>query len=162
MRKTTLILTLAATTSACYQYYSVEEAAPLPEPGTEVRIVLTSPQPLDLGSMTINDVSMVEGDVYEIEGDTLGLFSRRLRTYYGFSERTDGAVFYFDRSQFGRLEQRQLVPWKTGIAIGAISAGVLATMYLALDLGGGSEGNGTVIPPQPSRAPGIPLNWIVR
>ncbi len=148
MRTTPLILTVALTSSACYQYFPVDDSAPLPDAGVEVRIQLQSPQSLDLGTMTINDVSTVEGHVYQSNADTLSLFSNMLRTYYGFRQRTNGAVFYFDRSQFGLLEQRKLVPWKTGVTVAAAVAGLTAFMYFALDLGGGSE-TGPPIPPDP-------------
>ncbi len=161
MRTTTLVLMLAMSSSACYQYFPVEEAAPLPEPGTEVRAQLAAPQPLELGTVTIHDVSRIEGDVYESEGDTLALFSRRIFSAYGFDQFTNGAVFYFDRSQFGRLERRKFLPLQTGIAAGAITAGVLATMYFVLDLGGGAEGPNTKPDPQVARAAGVAFSWIV-
>jgi hypothetical protein len=161
VRTKVLILFLAVFSSACTQYFQIEDAALLPEPGAEVRARLAAPQPLELGTVTIHDVNRIEGDVYRSEGDTLGLFSRRIWSAYGFSQYTDGAVFYFDRSQFERLEQRKLVPVKTGIAVGAVAVGVVASMYYLIGLGGGAEGD-----PSPgtefSRVVGIPLNWIFR
>jgi hypothetical protein len=156
-----LILTLAWIASGCYQYFPVEEAAPLPEPGAEVRARLAAPQPLELGSVTIHDVSTLEGDVYRSDGDTLAVFSRRIISTYGFRQHTNGAVFYFDRSQFGRLEQRKLVPVKSAIAASAIAAGVVLGLYYALDLGGGAEGPGTGAGQVFGRTVGIPLNWII-
>lgn len=161
MRAKILILILAVTSNACYQYFPIADAAPLPEPGAEVRAQLSSPQAVELGTMTIHDISTVEGDVYRTEGDTLAVFSRRIYSAYGFRQFTNGAVFYFDRSQFGRLEQRKLVPWKTGIAAGAAAAGVVAAMYFLLDFGGGAEGNGTNPPPTPKRGAAIPLRFTI-
>ena len=161
MRTKILILILAVTSSGCYQYFPVADAAPLPEPGAEVRAQLASPQPVELGTMTIHDISIVEGDVYRTEGDTLAVFSRRIFSAYGFRQFTNGAVFYFDRSQFGRLEQRKLVPWRSGIAAGAAAAGVVAAMYFLLDFGGGAEGNGTPPPPTPKRGSAIPLRFTI-
>lgn len=161
MRKTIAILILAVTSSACYQYFPVADAAPLPETGTEVRIRLSTPQPLDLGSMRINDISTVEGDVYAAEGDTLGLFSRQIYTAYGSKQTTNGAVFYFDRSQFGQLEQRELVPWKTGLAIGAAAVGVLAVMYFTLDVGGGAESPNGGRNPQTRTGISIPVGLLI-
>ena len=53
-----------------------------------------------------------------------------------------GAVFYFDRSQFRRLEERRLVPLNTAIAIAAVGGGIVALSEWAIGLGGGSESAG--------------------
>ncbi len=142
MRATTLILVLSVTSTACYQYFPVQDASPLPEPGAEVRAQLSPPVSLDLGTMTLHDVSAIEGDVYASTSDTLALFSRWLRTSYGGKYATDGAVFYFRRSQFRQLEARRFVPVKTGIAVGVVGVGVMAAYYFAMRGAGGSEGPG--------------------
>jgi len=139
VRTKLLIPLLALTSSACYQYFPVRESAPLPKEGTEVRILLEDPQELDLGLMTISEVNRLEGHVRESSSDSLSIFSNQLRTYYGMRQFTNGAVFTFDRSQFGRLEERKMVPWKTGVAIGLAAVGLGVGMYYAVGLGGGSE-----------------------
>jgi hypothetical protein len=159
--KTTTILMLAVTSAACYQYFPVEDAAPLPDPGAEVRVRLNTPQPLEVGTMRISDISTVEGDVYQAAGDTLGLFSRQIYSAYGSKHFTNGAVFYFDRSQFGRIEQRKLVPWKSGVAIGAAAVAVAAVMYFTLDLGGGAEGDGGNGNPQTRNGVSIPVGLLI-
>ena len=80
MRTTPTILLLALSTSACYQYFPVYDTEPLPEAGAEVRIRLDAPQMLDLGTMTISEVSTVEGHVRQSESDQLSVFSNELRT----------------------------------------------------------------------------------
>ena len=142
MRKTRLTLALVVTTAACYQYFTVPEAVPLPEPGTDVRAQLSPPQSLNLGTMTIHEVSTVEGDVYRSLGDTIALFSRMLRTSYGYRHHTDGAVFYFDRGQFRRLEKRRMEPVKTAIAAGIAGVGVFVVYEVAMRYGGGSGDQG--------------------
>lgn len=161
MRKSNLILVLALTSSGCFQYARIGDEAPLPESGAEVRIHLAPAQTLELGSNTVHDVTRIEADVFESQGDTLAVFSRRIFSAYGYSQNTNGAVFYFDRSQFGRLERRSLMPVQTGIAAGAVTAGVLAVLYFATDLGGGAEGSGSRPAPQYGRVASVPLLWIV-
>jgi hypothetical protein len=139
VRKTPLVLVLALTSSACYQYFPVHDTDPLPEAGAEIRIHLESPQSLDLGTMTINDVSRVEGHVRASTSDTLSLFSSQLRTFYGLRQHTNGAVFDFDRSQFAGLDQRKIVAWKTAAAIGITTVGLAILMNEAIGFGGGSE-----------------------
>jgi len=132
------------------------DSAPLPEAGAEVRIQLESPSELDLGTMTINDVSLVEGHVHGSNTDTLSVFSNKLRTFYGFRQRTNGAVFYFDRSEFRLLEQRKLVAWKTAVATGTTVVGLGVLMHVALGLGAGGE-SGTTNPPPPEAGFGTPI-----
>jgi hypothetical protein len=140
VRITTLTLTLAFASTGCYQYFPLQEEAPLPEPGAEVRAQLTSPQALELGATTIHDVRDIEGDVYESVGDTLAVFSRLLGTSYGQSLHTDGAVFYFPRSQLQQLEERRLEPVKSGLAVGAIAVGLLVAYEAAMSGAGAARG----------------------
>ena len=162
MRTKSLLLMVFLFSSACYQFMPLDQSAPLPEAGAEVRFELQSPQSLDLGTVTLNDVMSVQGHVRQSQGDTLSLFSSDLRTAYGFRQRTDGAVFYFDRSQFRTLERRELIPWKTAVTAGTAIIGLAAFWYFAADLGGGSEsGNPPPPPPSASRVVGVPLNLIL-
>jgi hypothetical protein len=105
----------------------------------EVRAQLSPARSLDVGSVTLHDVRILEGWVRDTEGDSIGLFTHKLRTGYGLSQHTNGAVFYFSRSDFARLEQRRLVATKTAIAAGAVAAELLVTADMALATGGGSE-----------------------
>ena len=148
--------------NACYQFMPVNDTSPMPEAGAEVRFQLESAQALDLGTMTLNDVASVQGHVRESQGDALSLFSSDLRTAYGFRQRTNGAVFEFDRSQFRTLERRELVPWKTGVAAGTALIGMAAFWYFAADLAGGG-GTGNAPPPTPgvSRVATIPFNLVL-
>lgn len=163
MRNAALLLMTTLVSSACYQFFPVDGSAPLPEAGAEVRVQLQSPQALDLGTMTIGDVTSVQGHVRRSHGDTLSLFSSDLRTAYGFRQRTEGAVFFFDRSQFRTLEQRELVPWKTAVTAGTAIIGLAAFWYFAAELGGGGEEGGT-LPPNPgaSRVVAIPFDVVLR
>lgn len=148
--------------NACYQFMPVSDTSPMPEVGAEIRFQLESPQALDLGTMTLNDVASVQGHVRQSQGDALSLFSSDIRTAYGFRQRTNGAVFDFDRSQFRTLERRELAPWKTGIATGTALIGMAAFWYFAADLGGGG---GTGNPPAPtpgvSRVAAFPISLVL-
>ncbi len=161
VRTTNSILALALISSGCAQYVHVGDSTPLPDHGTEVRIELAPPQTLELGSTTVHDVTRIEGNVFESEGDSLALYSERVFSAYGHNQYTNGAVFYFDRSQFGRLEERRIMPVRSGITAGAIAVGALAALYLAIELGGGAEGPGSKDAPQFDRVIPIPIGTIV-
>ena len=162
MRNTGLLLMVTLVSNGCYQFLPVDDSAPLPEPGAEVRFQLQSPQALDLGTMTLSDVASVQGYVRQSQDDALSVFSSDLRTAYGFRQRTNGAVFDFDRSQFRTLEMRELIPWKTGVAAGTALIGMAAFWYFAADLGGGSDtGNPPPPPSGVSRVVTIPFNLVL-
>ena len=128
-------LLLFVFSTACYQYVPIDDTAPLPEMGRGVRVRLNEPQSLELGSVTVHDISVLEGEVFQNDGDTMSLYSRMI-------QHTNGAVFYFERSDLNRVEQRQLIPWKTGVAVGLGVAAIAVTAVFVFDLGGGDERNG--------------------
>ncbi|MCZ6918507.1 MAG: hypothetical protein O7I93_17160 [Gemmatimonadetes bacterium] len=125
--------------AGCYQYVPLADTAPLPEAGSEIKLQFSSPQAMELGSMTVHDVSEIEGEVFEIEGDTMAVFSRWLRSAFGPKYATDGAVFYVPRSHTSRLEQRRFIPVKTGLAVGVAVVATVAIFKAAQKLGGGSN-----------------------
>ena len=131
--------------AGCYQYVPLAETAPLPEAGTEIKLEFSPPQDMDLGSMTVHDVSVIEGEVFEISGDTVAVFSRWLQTAFGQRYATSGAVFYVPRSRTKQVEQRQFMLVKSGVAVGVAVAATVAIFKAALTLGAGSspgDGNG--------------------
>ncbi len=127
--------------AGCYQYVQLADTAPLPETGTEIKLELSPLQDLDLGSRTLRDVSVIEGEIFEISGDTVAVFSRWLQTAFGQRYATSGAVFYVPRSRTNRVEQRQFMLAKTGVAVGVAVAATAAIFRAALTLGAGSNPN---------------------
>ena len=123
--------------AGCYQYVQLADTAPLPEAGTEIKLEFSPPQAMDLGSMTVHDVSVIEGEVFEIGGDTVAVFSRWLQTAFGQRYATSGAVFYVPRSHTKQVQQRQFMLVKTGVAVGVTVAATGAIFKLALEVGGG-------------------------
>lgn len=136
------VFMFAPLAAGCYRYVPVSEGGPFPEQGKEVRVELSSPQPLDLGTMTLNDITVIEGDVFRNDGNTLGVFSRWLHTSYGYKHPTDGAVFFVTSNEIRRLEVRQLQPFQTALAAAAVAGGTVLAFDLALRVfgGGGSPG----------------------
>ncbi len=123
--------------AGCYQYVQLADTAPL-EDGTEIKLEFSPPEDMDLGSMTVHDVSVIEGEVFEIGGDTtVAVFSRWLQTAFGQRYATSGAVFYVPRSRTKRVEQRQFMLVKTGVALGVTVAATVAIFKLAMELGAG-------------------------
>lgn len=139
MRRILLVLTLSVTLSACYQYLTVPEAAPLPARGTEVRVRFSPPRSVELGTITVHDINVIEGHVYRTLSDTIAVSSRQLRTAFGGKHYTNGAVFYIAQGEISQLEQRRLAPAKTGLAAGTAAVALVALLEFALR-GGGAIG----------------------
>ncbi len=123
--------------AGCYQYVPLADTVPLPEAGTEIKMQFSPPQAMDLGSMTVHDVSVIEGEVFEIGGDTVAVFSRWLQTAFGQRYAASGAVFYIPRSHTNQVEQRQFMLVKTVVATGVTLAATVALFNLASKLGAG-------------------------
>ena len=118
---------------------------------------------LELGTVTLGDVVAVEGHVRNSRADTLSLFSSDLRTAYGRRERSGGAVYFFDRSQIKTIEQRKLMPVRTGVVAGTAAVGLGLFWYFVAEMGRGSNEEGGPEPPNPNpgRVVPIPLNFVV-
>ena len=129
--------------AGCYQYVRLADTAPLPEAGTEIRLEFSPPQAMDLGGMTVHDVSVIEGEVFEINGDTVAVFSQWLQSAFGHRYAANGAVFYVPRSHTKQVEQRQFMLVKTGVAVGVTVAATVAIFKLASQLGAGSNPDGS-------------------
>ena len=136
---TTLGVGLLLTQAGCYQFVPLADTAPLPEAGSEVRLAFAPPQAMNLGARTVHDITLIEGEVFENGGDTLAVFSRYLRSAYGQRYIANGAVFYIPPSDTRRVEQRQFMPLKTGLAVGVAALATVAILKAAAELGGGSN-----------------------
>jgi hypothetical protein len=138
LRTSKLLALLALSSTACYRYAQVPEAAPFPERGAEVRVTFSPPRSLNLGTITVHDITTLEGEVYRNLPDTLAVFSRWLNTAYGGKRATNGAVFYIPQGEIRQLDERRLLPLQTGLATATAIAAVFAVFKLALKSGGGS------------------------
>jgi hypothetical protein len=118
----TLALALAVSTSlGCYTYRPLGEA--VPEPGEEVRAHLTPTQSFDIGEITIDGVSRIEGTVYRASSDTLAVWGQWLYSQFGARYDPRGAVFFVDRGMVPMVETRRLQPARTVVAV-AIGLGI--------------------------------------
>jgi hypothetical protein len=150
-RPCVLIGFAALASGGCYQYRPVPDLSVTPEPGAEVRVRLSTPRPLEMGSVTLSDITLVEGEVFRARPDTLSLFSRWLRTAYGSRHHSQGAVFVFPREQIVTLEQRKLDPLTTGLAVVLLVGAGIGLVVVAAELAGG----GSVPPDDPGPTFGL-------
>jgi hypothetical protein len=136
MYRATLFLFLLSATSGCYGYVPIEAGAPLPDPGSSVRVRLSPARSFELGEITANSIAIVDGEVARWDEERLVLWPSSLRS--------STETVHILRSSMATTEGRQLSVARTGsvVAVG-ILAGVLAVALFGGDAGGAQgPGNG--------------------
>jgi hypothetical protein len=152
------MLLLSMSLSACYQFMAVDDGV-TPDPGRTIRAHLSPLQSFDLGRITINEIAQVEGEVYRDEGESLGLWAQWLRSRYGTRHEATGSVFYIPHEQIERLDERQLMPGKTVLAVIGVTAAMITTFELVRRAAtGGLSGSGQE-PTQRSITAPISFPW---
>jgi hypothetical protein len=144
MYRATLFLFLLSATSGCYGYVPIEAGAPLPDPGSSVRVRLSPARSFELGEITANSIAIVDGEVARWDEERLVLWPSSLRSSTGVKHRGVGQTVHILRSSMATTEGRQLSVARTGsvVAVG-ILAGVLAVVLFGGDAGGAQgPGNG--------------------
>ena len=125
--------------AACYEYVPIGSA--VPEPGQEVRAHLSPVQDFDVGTLTIRDVTHVDGIVYASTADSVALWSTWLYSILGTRFDSRQAVYYLPKDQVAMLEERRLHPARSVIGVG-LGVGILAVVANFLADAGGSPGSG--------------------
>ncbi|MFQ6045240.1 MAG: hypothetical protein ACE5PT_02640 [Gemmatimonadales bacterium] len=147
-RSALLVVLLSGSVGGCYRYSVMPPDAPPPEPGREVRLHFGSLHSLNMGTVTVHDISTIEGEVYETPSDTVAVFTRWLHTAYAGKHAGNGAVFYVPRSDIRQIEERHILPLQTGLVAAAAVGGTLGLFQVLLTLGGGEtppEDGGEVV-----------------
>jgi hypothetical protein len=144
MYRAPLLLFLLSATSGCYGYAPIEAGAPLPDPGSSVRIHLSPARSFELGEVTANNIAIVDGEVARWDEERLVLWPSSLRSSTGVKHRGVGQSVHILRNSIATTEGRQLSAGRTGgiVAVGVL-AGVLAVALFGGDAGGAQgPGNG--------------------
>ncbi len=140
MRAISLILLLSLSSSACYQFFPVDEGV-MPDPGQEVRVHLSPVMAFEVASTPVPGIETVEGEVYESEAQSLAVWTSSLHSRF-FVFQANGAVLYIPRDRISRLDVRRLVIAKTVLAIGASAGAILTIFGIADAVAGGSSSAG--------------------
>ena len=141
------IAAFAGLSGACYTYQYQPLAAPAPRPGVEVRAELSTPIRVQIGEMTLNDVSLVEGQVYYAQGDSVMVWGQWIYTRGGTRFSANGGSLYLDRQHVGTLQVRRLSAVRSGVA-GAVTVGLVVALFQLVEsaLGGGGSGGPPIDP----------------
>jgi hypothetical protein len=128
--------------AGCFHYVPVD-AGLTPATGTDVRVTLTNPEPFNLGEVTVNSVSLVEGTVVETSTDSLGMWVKWLHPAVGDKVDANRAAFNVPRGNLTRLEEWKVSRKATLVAVAAtigVVGAMLGLVSLARDNNGGSGG----------------------
>ncbi len=138
--RSVLSLALLFSVNACYVYVPVGDT--MPEPGKEIRAHLSPQQDFDVGSITVHDVTRVDGIVYTSSPDTVAVFSNWLYQTLGRRFDSGSAVYYLTRDELGMLEERRFHPLRSVVSV-ALGVGAFASVFtFVADAGGGSNDDG--------------------
>lgn len=143
-----LILSALACTVGCYTY--APAPARLVEPGTDVKIHLQQGQNVDLSSVTVRNVGLVEGQLtrWTNDGEAV-VFSTYVQTRPGVRQQTAGELISIPEGNIAGVEAPRLDGTRTALAL---AAGVAAVVGIVVVIGGrgnkggggdGGNGNGT-------------------
>lgn len=126
--------------AGCFHYVPVD-ASLVPKPGTDVRATLTTPMPFNLGTVTVNDVRLLEGTVVESSPDSMGVWVKWLYPPLGEKLDANRAEFYLRRGSVAQLEQWRMSGRATVMVVGA-TVGLIAAMLALVSFAKGNTGGG--------------------
>jgi len=139
-------LALTALTG-CYKYTPVEEGVEAFKTGESMRVALTRPIEVDLGSITVNDAVAVRGEFIRQEDDgTIVLAAFGTTSPTGEEMTGDGKTVRIPVDAVSGLERKTINAGATALTVGAIAGGAVAIGAVALtggESGRGSGGGGT-------------------
>jgi hypothetical protein len=143
VRRIAVVLLLIQT--GCYSYRSGSDV-PLNQ-GTAVRAYLSTPRDFRLTDISVNNTTLVDGEVIRQAPDTLVVSAFGLRAETGYSVPGVGETLAIPNDIILRVEQKKLDPIRTGLLVGAAAAASVL-LFATLDLGnlGGSGSDGKPVP----------------
>jgi hypothetical protein len=144
------VLALTALTG-CYKYTPVEEGVEVIRRGESMRVALTQPIEVDLGSITVNDAVAVRGEFIQQEEDgTIVLAAFGTTSPTGAEMTGDGKTVRIPLDAVSGVERKTMDAGATALTVGAIAGGAVAIGVTALSggEGGGDSGGPGGEPPQ--------------
>ena len=133
-----LILFLALL-NGCYSYAPVA-SAPLAR-GTAVRARLAEPADIRLTDVSVNNTSVVVGEIVAHDADTLTLSAFSLRAATGYSVPAAGETVKIPAGRVARIERRRLDVLRSALLVGTVAVGG-TLLFASLGSGFGGRGGG--------------------
>ncbi len=142
MRALSLVLVVAL--GGCYSYVAV--GAVTPAPGADVQVEFAAPRDVVLQEVTVHGVTAVQGRLLSSDSDSVALAVARLWGLEGRSYEATG-VGGLPRQGIARVREKRMSRARSGLAIGAGGAAIVATILGVRALVGSGGGSGRPPPP---------------
>ncbi len=132
-----LLSVLLVATGGCFQY--VPEARAEPTRGTAIRVHLQRPSSFDLTQFTVNNITVVNGELVRRDAGDVVVSATWLDATIGDGFDGEGWTLRIPESNVTAIEVKRISWWQTGVAV----LGVAAFTIFGFDaFGTGSEGSG--------------------
>jgi len=147
MRAVTAVLLVRC--GGCFSYVSLDPSAPAPKRSTEVIARLVAATDFPAGPVTVHGVIEVAGLLAYGDGDSLVIAARHVSAADGETYAGYGGLITILRPNVATLEGKRVSPWKTGMALGAGGAVIIAGVAGVRQFLGSGSGGGGKPPPLP-------------
>jgi hypothetical protein len=140
-----LLVFLLVVQTGCYSYRNATGLS-LGQ-GTAVRAYLNTPTDFRLTDISVNNTTVVDGEIVRQATDTLIISVFSLRSQTGFSVPAVGETLKIPTERIAQVDRKRLDPVRTGLLAGAAAAASVL-LFAVLDVGGfgGGGGGGKPVP----------------
>jgi hypothetical protein len=136
---------VALLVSGCYSYVGLGNRTP--SNGADLRLELAPPRDVTLQTVTLHDVTGLQGRLVSLDGDSMGVSVRRLWGLEGRSYEALGIGVNVPRNAIATVSEKRVSAPRTGMAVVALSAAIAGVIFSVRELVG--AGGGTRPKPQP-------------
>ena len=143
MRALSLVLVVAL--GGCYSYVAVGVVAPAA--GVDVQVEFAAPRDVVLQEVTVHGVTAVQGRLLSSDSDSVALAVAQLWGLEGLSYEATGVGVSLPRQGIARVREKRMSRARSGLAIGAGGAAIVATILGVRALVGSGGGSGRPPPP---------------
>lgn len=120
------------------------------EPGQQVRVRLAAPRDVDIGTVTVRDVIVVEGSILETSDGGATILTRWVESEAGSRHPSLGDRVRVDASELAAIEAERVEGGKTALAVvgsAALFAGAMFAIFNTDTQATGDQGDGGDSPP---------------
>ena len=149
-----LLVVVGVVTSGCFRYVPVGETRP--QPGQEVRIVVSEPLEVELNRVTLREAKLFDGPLVRWNQDSLVVSAWWVESQGGLRQVGEGELVGIPVVDVALVETRELATGKSVLVGSAIVAGVLVALdqFFGESIFGSVGGSGDGPPTQ-----GLVVPW---
>jgi hypothetical protein len=133
------MLALILLAEGCFQYVPVG-GTPL-DRGSLIRLRLERPASFELTQVTVNDVSIVNGEWVASDAGDMLLSATWLESFNGIGYDGENLTLRIPEANVSTLEAKRFSWWRTGAVLLGGAIGAIATFFGFDALGTGTEGS---------------------